>query len=416
MLIAGKTVFSATIRYNSQGSTHSKIIVKNKIVTAVFAASAALSAAPTSADEGGRSFWEAAADTLPAGAVSGQTSTGSYFGDTWEGIKAITSEGSTGLLLPAYTIHPGYAYATEKRHNENGYTWGGGISRNFIDSRGNRRILYAMAFSDSHNNIEPFMGYAWLSRWKLGTSPFYAEAGYTLGLTARGDYKWIPFPAPLPLLGFGIDNFMLYGTYVPFSDIFFFFGNMTFDDRKSRHALTTPDALFSNRVLIYAGGGWQKTALKGAPKPSSISSDEALSAGLRYFITPDWALDFSVNRSGVHKLHANGARVGSYRLTSYSLAVQYHFKAAERVKLYAGIGAGYFRADEQKLAEGWSSKKDAFTPVIQVGGTLAMTRNLHLTGGMDLGFPRFKAHSPADDSFSMRPSPVTFKVALGLAF
>jgi len=39
-----------------------------------------------------------------------------------------------------------------------------------------------------------------------------------------------------------------------------------------------------------------------------------------------------------------------------------------------------------------------------------------VTGGMDLGFPRYKAHSPTDDSFSMRPSPVTFKLALGLAF
>ena len=54
--------------------------------------------------------------------------------------------------------------------------------------------------------------------------------------------------------------------------------------------------------------------------------------------------------------------------------------------------------------------------VIQAGGTVAITRNLHVTGGMDLGFPRYKAHSPTDDSFSMRPSPVTFKLALGLAF
>ena len=62
------------------------------------------------------------------------------------------------------------------------------------------------------------------------------------------------------------------------------------------------------------------------------------------------------------------------------------------------------------------AKKDIFTPVIQAGGTVAITRNLHVTGGMDLGFPRYKAHSPTDDSFSMRPSPVTFKLALGLAF
>jgi len=238
----------------------------------------------------------------------------------------------------------------------------------------------------------------------------------TPSVTARGDYKWIPFPAPLPLVGVGTDNFSIYGTYVPFSDIFFFFANMTFDDRKTRHMPDTPKSLFSNKVLIYAGGGWQKTTLKGTPKPSSISSDGAYSAGLRYFVTPEWALDFSVNRSGTHGIHANGSKVGSYKLTSYSLAVQYHFRAAERVKLYAGVGAGYFRSDQQDFKEGWGAKKDIFTPVIQAGGTVAITRNLHVTGGMDLGFPRYKAHSPTDDSFSMRPSPVTFKLALGLAF
>lgn len=57
---------------------------------------------------------------------------------------------------------------------------------------------------------------------------------------------------------------------------------MTFDDRKTRHMPDTPKSLFSNKVLIYAGGGWQKTTLKGTLKPSSISSDGAYSAGLRY--------------------------------------------------------------------------------------------------------------------------------------
>lgn len=369
-----------------------------------------------SAEGSGRSAWEAIVDTFPAGVVSQEDSSGNYFSDTWTGMKTILGEGFTGLLLPAYTIHPGYAYKTEKRHNENAYTWGGGISRNIIDARGNRRILYAMAFSDSHNNIEPFLGYAWLSRWKLGSSPLHAELGYTIGLTARGDYQWIPFPAPLPLVGLGTDNFSVYGTYVPFSDIFFFFANATFDDRKYRHAVDTPESLFSNKFLIYAGGGWQKTTLKGTPKPSSISSDGAYSAGIRYFMTPEWALDFSVNRSDTHTIHANGGKVGSYKLTSYSLAFQYHFRAAERVKLYAGIGAGYFRSDKQSFVDGWGAKKDIFSPVIQAGGTVAVTSNLHITGGMDLGFPRFKAHNPANDSFSMRPAPVTFKVALGLAF
>ena len=336
--------------------------MKNKIIRTIFGAGIIAIASSASAEDSGRSVWEAIVDTLPAGVVSEENSSGSYLSDTWVGMKTIISEGSSGLLLPAYTIHPGYAYKTEKRHNENGYTWGGGISRNFIDSRGNRRIMYAMAFSDSHNNFEPFMGYGWLSRWRLGSTPFYAEAGYTIGLTARGDYKWIPFPAPLPLVGVGTDNFSIYGTYVPFSDIFFFFANMTFDDRKTRHMPDTPKSLFSNKVLIYAGGGWQKTTLKGTPKPSSISSDGAYSAGLRYFVTPEWALDFSVNRSGTHGIHANGSKVGSYKLTSYSLAVQYHFRALCRCrcrllqKRPAGL-QGRLGCEERHLHSGYSGRR-----------------------------------------------------------
>ena len=133
-------------------------VVKNKIIRTIFGAGLIAIASSASAEDSGRSVWEAIVDTLPAGMVSEEDSSGSYLSDTWVGMKTIISEGSSGLLLPAYTIHPGYAYKTEKRHNENGYTWGGGISRNFIDSRGNRRIMYAMAFSDSHNNFEPFLG------------------------------------------------------------------------------------------------------------------------------------------------------------------------------------------------------------------------------------------------------------------
>ena len=95
------------------------------------------------------SFWSAIGETLPA---SVSDSDEGYFSKTWDGLKTIMRDGNTGLLVPAYTIHPAWDYPN--RRQENGYTWGGGISSNYIDARGNRRILYAMAFSDSHNIIE----------------------------------------------------------------------------------------------------------------------------------------------------------------------------------------------------------------------------------------------------------------------
>lgn len=53
--------------------------------------------------------------------------------------------------------------------------------------------------------------------------------------------------------------------------------------------------------------------------------------------------------------------------------------------------------------------------MVQAGVTYAVTKNLHITGGVDLAFPRYETHT-ADTSYSMRPSPATFKVAVGLAF
>ena len=371
---------------------------------------------PVFAENNGPSFLDAVLNTLPAGAVSEENRSDNYFSDTWRGMKTIISDGNTGLLIPAYTIHPGWAYKTNKRRNENGYTWGGGISRNLIDARGNRRIVYAMAFSDSHSNIEPFLGYGWLSRWRIGNSPLHAEAGYTIGLTARGDYKWIPFPAPLPLVGIGTDSFSLYGTFVPFSDIFFFFANYVTDGKSERSLPDGYENPFDNRVLLYVGGGYQKNDMKGMPHNATTTSEGVYTAGIRAFVTPEWAVDFSVAQSGRQTIRSQGRNVGSFKLRNYSLAVQYHMRASQNTSLYAGLGAGYYRLANPSFANGFSGRKGAFTSVIQAGGTYAINKNLHLTAGIDLGFPRFKGSDPEGNKYSMRPSPATFKFAVGLAF
>lgn len=360
-------------------------------------------------------FWTSAAKTLPAGVYAESDSADEnpgYFSKTWDGLKTIVVKGNTGLLVPVYTIHPAWDYPN--RREENGYTWGGGISSNYIDDRGNRRIVYAMAFSDSHNDIEPFLGYAWLSRWKLGTSPLHLEAGYTLGLTFRADYDWLPIPAPLPLLGVGTDNLTFYGTYVPGANIFFFFGNLVFDDKSFSYSELPEESKFNNRILIYGGGGWQKTDMRGVGG-TTITSNGGWTTGGRYFFTKNWAFDFNVIQSK-HDLKNHDSKYGSYKLTGYNFAAQYHFLAGQNASLYAGVGFGFYRLNNLKLADGWSSRKNSFTPIIQVGGTVALTKHIHLTGGLDLAFPRFRGHDPEGNRFSARPSPATFKVALGFAF
>lgn len=354
-------------------------------------------------------FFEQIVDTLPSGIIS--DSSEGFFSDLWNGSKKLIDEGNTGQLLPLYTIHPAWEYG--KDEDENGYTWGGGISRSLIDSKGNRRIIYAMAFADSHSNIEPFMGYAWLARWQLFNSPIHLETGYTLGLTFRADYKWLPIPAPLPLLGIGTEDVSFYGTWVPGSNIFYFFTNIVFDDKQHRMTPLPENSAFKKHFLVYAGGGWQKTHMRGIGG-IGIRSHTGYTGGIRYFIDRNWAVDISATQAR-HKLHGRQIK-GSYKLTNYSLAIQYHFDPTDNVRLYAGTGAAYYYCNDQKFADGWRARKGSFTPIIQVGATYAFSENLQLTGGLDLGFPRFKGHTPEGDSFSMRPSPTFFKLALGVSF
>ena len=85
-------------------------VVKNKIIRTIFGAGLIAIASSASAEDSGRSVWEAIVDTLPAGMVSEENSSGSYLSDTWVGMKTIISEGSSGVLLPAFTSQPGEAY------------------------------------------------------------------------------------------------------------------------------------------------------------------------------------------------------------------------------------------------------------------------------------------------------------------
>ena len=161
-------------------------------------------------------------ETLPGGA-SPYPDAG-FVGNQLNGMHDIIERGRTGLLVPLYTNHPNWDY--DNRYEENAYPFGAGLSRGIIDERGNERLVYAMFFRDSHYEIEPIMGYAWLARYPLANTGLHLGAGYTAGLTFRQDYNWLPIPVPLPLLSLGNDWFDVYGTYIPGSNVFFFFSKM----------------------------------------------------------------------------------------------------------------------------------------------------------------------------------------------
>ncbi|MDF7671512.1 lipid IV(A) palmitoyltransferase PagP [Orbaceae bacterium ESL0721] len=129
--------------------------------------------------------------------------------DTW---NSPTHE----LYIPANTWHNRAAYSRSKVDGYNERPWGIGYGVTRFDEDGDWHSLYIMEFQDSHNEIEPIGGYGYQTYWRLDDAgKWRIGIGYTLSITARHDYDWIPFPAPLPLLSFEYDRFSIQNTYVP---------------------------------------------------------------------------------------------------------------------------------------------------------------------------------------------------------
>lgn len=349
-------------------------------------------------------FWSAAVDTLPGGYNTSEEQ--GFFQKQVEGFKNVISEGNTGLILPLYTIHPAWDY--DNLHEENAFPYGGGVVRSVIDERGNERMTYFLAFSDSHYKLEPFMGYAWLSRWNL-TESFHVGAGYLLGLTFRDDYKWLPVPAPLPLIGAGAGSVDVYMTYIPFTNVFFFFSRISTDDKEpSLFPLTSSDR-FAARTEIYGAGLWEKTD-SASEKGFTVTSDAGGLVGIRHFVSERWAVDFEASRAD-HDTKQSGVKTGSWKQTNYTASLQYHFRMAESIRLHAGLGIGYSELENKDTDQ----SSDSVYPTIQSGITWAPTQNTRILGGINVHFPRFHDVAPANDN-TFRPSPVQFYLGAGFAF
>jgi len=150
------------------------------------------------------------AATLTQSIQSGWNTFTSNVQQTWQQPQ------NSDFYLPAITWHNRWTYDDEhiKRYNERPWGAGGGISR--YDDKGNWHGLYLMAFKDSYNKWEPFTGYGWEATWHpIDGSRFHLGAGYTAGVTARDNWRYIPVPALLPLasVGYGPLNFQM--TYIP---------------------------------------------------------------------------------------------------------------------------------------------------------------------------------------------------------
>lgn len=73
-----------------------------------------------------------------------------------------------------------------------------------------------MAFKDSFNKWEPIGGYGWEATWRpLEGSDFHWGAGYTVGVTMRDNWRYIPIPVILPMASVGYGPLTLQMTYIP---------------------------------------------------------------------------------------------------------------------------------------------------------------------------------------------------------
>jgi palmitoyl transferase len=150
-------------------------------------------------------------------------------------LHQILEEGTTDLYISGYSWHNRYTYSRKRlrRKHYNELAWGGGLGKGFFDERGNWHGLYAIAFLDSHKNLEPALGYAFLLVTSFNKD-FKAGLGYSILITARPDILHnIPFPGAVPWAGLFFKNSSLKAAYIPGSskngNVLYVVGAYTFD-------------------------------------------------------------------------------------------------------------------------------------------------------------------------------------------
>lgn len=120
------------------------------------------------------------------------------------------------IYLPFLIWHNRLTYDNKKISGYNETPWGLGIGKYRFDQNRNWHSIYAMAFADSHNKVQPIVGYGFQKIWRPSElDEFRIGAGFTLSVTARNEYWYIPIPLPLPIASIEYKQFSIQATYVP---------------------------------------------------------------------------------------------------------------------------------------------------------------------------------------------------------
>lgn len=147
----------------------------------------------------------------PASAASGLLS------QTWQSVKTELSNTwqspNSELYIPIITWHNRHYYSAEEIDDFNERPWGLGYGKYRYDDDGDWHGLYAMAFLDSHGDIEPIVGYGFQKVWRASVNTRFG-LGYTAGVTMRANSDYIPLPVLAPLLSVKYKHVALQSTYI----------------------------------------------------------------------------------------------------------------------------------------------------------------------------------------------------------
>lgn len=129
--------------------------------------------------------------------------------------QQIMEQGEPDLYLPGYSYHLRGMYGEDNIKAFNERAWGVGIGKSLLDEDGDWHGLYAMAFLDSHEDVEPVAGYAYQKLLPLNDS-WKVGAGFTAFLTSRSDtLSRFPVPVVLPLASLQYRKLALMASFMP---------------------------------------------------------------------------------------------------------------------------------------------------------------------------------------------------------
>ncbi|WP_145561692.1 lipid IV(A) palmitoyltransferase PagP [Yersinia aldovae] len=147
---------------------------------------------------------------------TGLTDNGNLWQRLMRNISLAWDSPNQELYIPLNTWHNRWTYDDDKIASYNERPWGIGYGKYRYDEDNNWHAVYAMAFMDSHNEVEPIIGYGYQKMWIPGEMDGWRfGVGFTASITARHEYHYIPIPLPLPLLSIEYNKFALQTTYIP---------------------------------------------------------------------------------------------------------------------------------------------------------------------------------------------------------